>query len=348
MLYKGLIRPILFAMSKDDAEKAHELAIRAAKKIQGNEGLLRLIALWYGANRNPEPVTVAGIPFPNRAGLAAGFDKQGEMLPLIQALGFGFAEIGTVLPHPQKGSERQRLFRIPKEEALVNRMGFNSDGKHNVACNLRAHQPHISIPIGISVGRRKETPNEEAVEDYIKAWEWLRPHAAYGVGNISSPNTAGLRDLQGGKYLFNFVDMLVSAEAKMAAKANEEPKPIAIKLAPDLSDYEIDESVDACERGGASMLIVGNTTLKRPLKTPSVAAAQEAGGMSGRQIYYRSRSVFLHARKRTSLPIIYVGGLDRYERVKQVREDGADLVQLYTGLIYKGPSLISKARRAAY
>lgn len=348
MLYEGIIRPILFALSRNDAEEAHDLAILFAKNIQQSEALLQLIGLWYGANRNPEPAVVAGIPFPNRVGLAAGFDKQAEILPLIEALGFGFAEVGTVLPRVQHGSQRPRVFRIPGEQALINRMGFNSHGSYIVNANLRKASEFVSIPVGLSVGKMKETPNEDAVQDYIDVWGWLRAYAAYGVGNISSPNTPDLRDLQGGKYLLNFVEKLVRAEAGFAAATKKDPKPIAIKLAPDLSDYEVDESIDACEVGGARMLIVANTTLTRPLKNPSAAAAKEAGGMSGRQIYPRSRSVFLRARKRTNLPIIYVGGLDSYDKVKQVREDGADLVQLNTGLIYKGPSLVSKARRAAH
>lgn len=347
-MYRSLIRPILFALSTGDAEKAHTLAIRAAKAIQAHDNVLRLVESWYRAGQDCHCATVAGIIFPNKIGLAAGFDKNAEMLPLIQAFGFGFAEIGTVLPEFQEGNPRPRLFRIPQEETIINRLGFNSKGAVEVAQNLEAVRKKIHIPIGGSVGKMKGTSNEEAVRDYIQAWCCIRPYCAYAAVNISSPNTPGLRDLQGGRYIGALVHALVAAERIKAEACREKPKPILIKIAPDLTDAELEETTGACESAGASGFIVGNTSLTRPLRKPDAKVAKEAGGLSGKPIYYLNRGKFRLARRLTRLPIIQVGGLDTPDKVRQALDDGADLVQLYTGLIYKGPWLVSRARKVMH
>jgi dihydroorotate dehydrogenase len=321
--------------------------MKAAKLAQAEPHVLQLIAWWFEASKNPQPTIVAGITFPNKVGLAAGFDKNGEILPFLQALGFGFVEIGTVLPYPQKGNERPRLFRIPGEEVLINRMGFNGEGAVVVARNLERYCRTMTIPVGINFGKMKGTPNEDAVGDYINVWKRLRIYGAYGVANISSPNTPGLRELQGSKYIERFVRELVEAEHDFAGQAGEWQKPMFIKLAPDLSYSELAETIGACESAGASGFIIGNTTLDRPLKEPHSPFAKEAGGLSGNPLFHITWNKFRCTRLHTTLPIIFVGGLDSAERVKAVFDEGADLVQLYTGLIYKGPRLISTARSVA-
>ncbi|HUD02447.1 MAG TPA: quinone-dependent dihydroorotate dehydrogenase [Candidatus Paceibacterota bacterium] len=342
-----IVRSILFALSQDDAEKAHTLTIQAAKIIQTQPFLLKLVAWWFEANKNPRPATVAGITFPNRMGLAAGFDKEAEIVLLLQALGFGFVEVGTVLPAVQQGNERPRLFRIPQEQAIINRMGFNSRGVHHVLSNLQQQQRRLTIPVGVSLGKMKQTLNENAVQDYIFVWTCLRRYAAYAAANISSPNTPGLRELQGSKYIERFVRELVEAERGFASQSGEQQKPMLIKLAPDLTESELRETIGACEGAGASGFIIGNTTLSRPLKEPHSPVAKEAGGLSGNPLYPLTLAKFKVARKVTKLPIIFVGGLNSKKRFEEVFKEGADLVQIYTGLIYQGPALVSAARSAA-
>ena len=337
MLYEATVRPILFAMSQNDAEIAHTFAVQVAKLAQAEPHILRLIAWWFKASQNPRPATVAGITFPNRVGLAAGFDKHGEILPFLQALGFGFVGIGTVLPRYQKGNDRPRLFRIPEEQALINRMGFNSRGAEAVAQNLSAHCSRIRIPIGISLGKMRETPNEDAVQDYIDTWARLRTYSAYGVGNISSPNTPGLRELQSVRYIERFARELVGAERDFANQAGEKQKPLFFKLSPDLSYHELTETIGACESAGVSGFIVGNTTTTRPHANPNSPTPKEVGGMSGRPLYYITWHMFRLARQLTKLPIMFVGGLDSEERVEEAFDRGADLIQFLSALIYKGP-----------
>ncbi|MGC9602667.1 MAG: quinone-dependent dihydroorotate dehydrogenase [Minisyncoccia bacterium] len=347
MLYERIVRPILFALSRGDAEKAHILTVLAAKLAQGEPRVLRFIAWWFQAHHNPRPATVAGIIFPNRIGLAAGFDKEAEILPFLQALGFGFIEVGTVLPWAQKGNERPRLFRIPSEQAIINRMGFNSKGADAVAHNLEQHYRGITIPMGISLGKMRETLNEDAARDYIHVWECLRTYGVYGVANVSSPNTPGLRELQGTRYIEHFVQEIVGVERGFAKQAGEQQKPMFIKLAPDLTEGEIEDTMGACESAGASGFIIGNTTLCRPLKDSYSPIAKEAGGLSGNPLYPLTLAKFRQARKRTKLPLMFVGGIDSVKRTKEVFDEGADLVQIFTALVYQGPAFISVARKVA-
>ena len=343
-MYKTIIRPLLFALSMNDAEEAHLLAVRAIKTMQKVPAVIHFIAAWYGANHNPRPATVCGIPFPNRVGLEAGFDKQAEMLPFLQALGFGFVEEGTVLPLPQSGQGRPRLFRLPEQNALINRFGFNSDGARMVRRRLSAVRQQIRIPIGISLGKMKDTPLEEAAEDSIKVLQLLRNYGEYHVVNISSPNTPGLRELQGKRYLERLVEEIVGAEQAEASANGENPKPVFVKFAPDLTLPEIDESLEAGIGGGASGFIIGNTTLTRPLWDKDSAFAKQAGGLSGEPLYPLTLKKFRYARKKTTLPLMFAGGLMSADRVKEARDSGADLVQLMTGFIYEGPNLVSAAR----
>ncbi|MDO8548359.1 MAG: quinone-dependent dihydroorotate dehydrogenase [bacterium] len=331
------------AWAKGDAEEAHILAVRCIKTIQHVPPLLLLIAWWYEANRNPKPYSFCGITIPNRVGLAGGFDKQAEMVPFIQALGFGFTEVGAILPEPQYGNPRPRLFRLQEFEALINRFGFNSQGMREVSYNLTTTVSRVRIPVFISPGKMKDTPNDRAVEDYITVWKRLRSYGAICVANISSPNTPGLRDLQRKELLEGFITRLVEAEKTEASQLSEPPKPILIKFAPDLEEKELDEIAEALVHGGASGAVLGNTTSDRPFEHEH---AKEVGGLSGEPIYKKSREKFRYLRRKLpNMPMIYVGGINSGMRARMMIEEGADLVELMTGFIYQGPRLVLDARR---
>ncbi len=342
MLYRKVLAPILFALSESDAEKAHDLTIRAMKWLQNDPLLLHLIAWWYCANKNPNPVEVAGIQFPNRVGLAAGFDKHAEILPYLQALGFGFLELGTILPRPQSGNERPRQFRIPEDETLINRNGFNSHGCEVVAGRLRSVRPDIHIPIGISCGKMKDTPLENAAEDYVEVATRIGMFGAYIVINVSSPNTPGLRELQGRAYMEDIVHRVVTCAAK---------KPVFVKISPDLSEAELAVTLEAVTHGGGAGIIVGNTTTDRPRSRNIPFSNQpsqlykQPGGLSGRWLEKKTLGAITNVRRLAPLlPIIGVGGTYDRESAQRKIDAGASLVQLLTGLVYGGPNLITQCR----
>ena len=343
-MYANLIRPALFALTRDDPEKAHELMVRAIEGVQHTPFLLQLIELSYESRKHAHPVTIAGIEFPNRIGLAAGLDKQAQLLPFMQAIGFGFVEIGTVLPHAQVGNPRPRLFRLEKGEALCNRMGFNSYGAQAVRERLAKVRPSVRIPIGISLGKQKETELDDAAQDYAAVLDELALFASYYVVNVSSPNTPGLRKLQGRDYL----ERLVSDVVRTASHSPHlgKPRPGFVKLAPDLSDAEMEISVEAAIAGGISGFVFGNTSVQPP---PNVNRADLEknkiyGGFSGPHQFERTRQMVMFARNRTKLPIIACGGITTVERARILRGEGADLIQIYTGLIYQGPKLLQALR----
>lgn len=325
--YTRVLRPALFAL---DAERAHDLTMAALRQplARGALGIFPHPAA--GAALRPQ---IFGLSFDHPVGLAAGLDKQGTAAHAWAALGFAFAEIGTVTPRPQPGNPRPRLFRLPSDRAIINRFGFNSAGAEGVARHLAAGLP-ASIRIGVNVGKNKETPNERAADDYIAAVQVLRPYAHYFVVNVSSPNTAGLRDLQESRTLRLLLERVVAAAAQV---------PVLVKVSPDMAPADLLHSVDAAVEGGAAGVIATNTTIARDrLRSAHVAA--EAGGLSGAPLRARAndacRVLFGHLRGR--VPIVGVGGLftadDAYERLRA----GASLVQLYTALIYDGPSVVSR------
>jgi len=319
-LYESVVRPALFGL---DPEAAHELALRGL-------GLVRVRRPFSppGAAR-----TVFGVRFPNPVGLAAGMDKDGQALRAWPALGFGFVEVGTVTRDPQLGNERPRLFRLPASEAIVNRMGFNNAGAAALARRLARVGP-LPVPLGISLGKSQATPLAEAVEDYLASLRVLRGHGDYFVVNVSSPNTPGLRELQDRAALDGLLAALLPAA---------EGTPLLVKVAPDLSDAALDAVVEVCLSRGVAGLIATNTTLARDGVQPADAGAgAQPGGLSGRPLRARARQVVELLAKRSGLPVIGVGGIMEIDDARRLVDAGASLVQLYTGLVYRGPALVRR------
>ncbi len=328
MIYEKVARPVLFRVGGGDAEAAHEYALRWLARTPG----VRPFSPPGAAT------TVFGVRFPNPVGLAAGMDKDGRALHAWPALGFGFVEVGTVTWHPQPGNDRPRLFRLPDSRAIVNRMGFNNAGARALAARLKALGP-LRVPLGVSLGKSKVTPLHEAVDDYVASLRELYPYGDYFAVNVSSPNTPGLRTLQDRDHL----------DALLAALREVGPKPLLVKVAPDLTDAALGEVLDVCEKNEISGLIATNTTLSRAGVAPRDAAkAAETGGLSGAPLTARAREVVRFVVRETGgrLPVIGVGGVMCPDDAARLRDAGASLVQLYTGLIYGGPALVRDCVRA--
>ena len=334
-LYQNALKPWFF---RRDAEHAHELAVDGLAVL----GQFRpLCAVLERINRLPDhlarPVGCLGLKFPNAVGLAAGFDKNGRAWPAAAALGFGHVEIGTVTLHAQPGNPKPRLFRFPAEEAVINRMGFNNDGADALAARL-ATQPgpgHRAIPLGVNLGKTKVTPLEQATEDYLGSFRLLADHADYVVVNVSSPNTPGLRELQDAAWLKPLLAALVG-ENKARAATGKARRPLLLKIAPDLTFPQIDAVLGVITELGLDGIIATNTTLARP---GPFAAVNEAGGLSGRPLRRRATEVITYIARATEgrLPIIGVGGIHDEESAGEKLDAGASLVQVYTGMIYRGP-----------
>ena len=328
-----LIRPLLFAL---DAETAHGLTLYASDVAQ-RSGLSGLIA------KPPAdlPVRVFGIDFPNPVGLAAGLDKHGDHLDGLAALGFGFVEIGTVTPRPQAGNDRPRMFRLPQHEAVINRLGFNNGGIDALVKNVE--KATYRGVLGINIGKNKDTPNERAIDDYLACLERAYPLATYITVNISSPNTQGLRDLQEEETLRRFIGTLREAQERLAAQHGPR-KPMLLKIAPDLTETELDAIAEVLLASGIDGLICTNTTIDRD-RVAGAANAQEIGGLSGRPLFDKSTAVLrgMKARVGNQLPIIGVGGILDGDTAAGKIEAGASLVQVYSGLVYRGPALIAEA-----
>jgi dihydroorotate dehydrogenase len=317
MIYERVLRPLLFSV---DPERAHHFAL----------AILRVIGpILPKPVEATAPVSVFGLTFRHRVGLAAGFDKNGLALPAWEALGFAFVEIGTVTAHAQPGNARPRIFRYPKQEALVNRLGFNNDGADVIAARLRklresGRWPHI--PIGINIGKSRATPLERATDDYLYTFRKLRDHADYIALNISSPNTPGLRELQRAEQL---------NELLRALSPERGDKPLLVKIAPDLEHTALDELVSICEQNNVSGIIATNTTLDH-----SAIPNDEPGGLSGAPLRGKSTAVVRHIAGRTTLPVVGCGGVFDIASAREKIEAGAKLLQIYTGFIYRGPSLV--------
>ncbi|WP_433263782.1 quinone-dependent dihydroorotate dehydrogenase [Actinosynnema sp. CS-041913] len=338
MVYKSVVRKALFRMHGGDAERVHETTLGALTAVSPLARFVR---------RKPVGArTVFGVRFPNPVGLAAGLDKNGRALPAWGALGFGFVEVGTVTRHPQPGNPRPRLFRLRDSEAIINRMGFNNEGALELANRLDRLGP-LAVPLGISLGKSKVTPVEEAVEDYRTSLRALYRHGDYFAVNISSPNTPGLRSLQDRAALTKLLSALNAAAAELAGSSPR--KPLLVKIAPDLSDEAIGELLEVCAAHGVSGLIATNTTLSRDGLAPADRAlAAEAGGLSGRPLAARAREVVRFVSRETDgkLPIIGVGGIASVDDAKRMLDAGASLLQLYTGFIYEGPGLVRRIARS--
>ena len=327
--YERLLRPLLFIFA---AEQAHHLGIGFLKFASSSKTLLAFLRRFQPA---PKPVHLFGLEFRNPIGLAAGFDKNGVALPAWEALGFGFIEIGTVTAKAQPGNPKPRIFRYPAQEALVNRLGFNNDGADVIAerlLRLRASGRWPSIPVGINLGKSKITPLENAAEDYLYSFHKLREFADYIVINVSSPNTPGLRALQEEEALGDLL-------GRIQRENRATPKPILLKIAPDLSANELDRIIATCERQEIAGIIATNTTLDH---SALAGGKDEAGGLSGAPLRERATEFIRTIKLRTRLPIIGVGGIMRGEDAREKFEAGAVLVQVYTGYIYRGPAFLQK------
>ncbi|WP_228255112.1 quinone-dependent dihydroorotate dehydrogenase [Ornithinimicrobium avium] len=287
------------------------------------------------------PVELLGLRFPHRIGLAAGMDKDGRGVATWGALGFGHVELGTVTASPQPGNPRPRLFRLPESRAVINRMGFNNLGVHALADRLRTarEQDLVRIPVGVSIGKSKVTPVEEAVDDYLESVAALEGLADYLAVNVSSPNTPGLRSLQDAGPLTALLTAVVRAAGGT---------PVLVKLAPDLTDGALDEALEVATAAGVSGVIATNTTLSRDGVAPRerTRAEAEAGGLSGAPLTLRAREVVAHVAARTELPVVGVGGIMSGADARAMLDAGASLVQLYSGLVYAGPTLVAEAAEA--
>jgi dihydroorotate dehydrogenase len=326
------LRPLLFSL---DPEAAHRLTLYALG-VAHRSGLGRFVA----TPPAELPTSVFGIHFPNPVGLAAGLDKNAAHLDELGALGFGFVEVGTVTPRPQPGNPKPRMFRLPQHEAIINRLGFNNDGVDALVRNVG--QSSYRGVLGINIGKNKDTPNERAVDDYLFCLERVHPHASYVTVNISSPNTQGLRDLQEEPTLRRFIETLREAQERLGSQSGAR-KPMLLKIAPDLGEAELDAIAEVVTSAGVDGLICTNTTVDRSAIAGDPLAG-EAGGLSGKPLFARSTAVVrgMHARLQGRLPIIGVGGvLDGSDAAEKIAA-GAALVQLYTGLIYRGPQLIAE------
>ncbi|WP_347360801.1 quinone-dependent dihydroorotate dehydrogenase [Vibrio vulnificus] len=329
MLYR-LARAGFFQL---DAEKAHDLAIQNFKRFTGTP-----IDLFYRQQLPNRPVECMGLTFRNPVGLAAGLDKNGECIEAFDAMGFGFVEVGTVTPRAQSGNDKPRLFRLVGAEGIINRMGFNNLGVDNLIENVK--KAKYSCVLGINIGKNKDTPIEKGAEDYLICMEKVYEYAGYIAVNISSPNTPGLRTLQYGEALD---ELLVELKRKQAELEEKHGKyvPLALKIAPDLTDDEIRQICQSLINNKIDGVIATNTTLDRTM-VEGMKHAQEAGGLSGRPLQSRSTEVVRLLRKELqgNIPIIGVGGVDSYVAAKEKMLAGADLVQVYSGFIYHGPGLV--------
>ena len=328
----GLARPFLFHL---DAEQAHGLGLKSLEAAY-RTGLNPLLS------RKPAPLKTRafGIEFPNPVGCAAGLDKNGEHIDALMALGFGFVEIGTITPRPQAGNPKPRMFRLPEHNAVINRLGFNNAGVDVLVRNVEKAKRHGIL--GINIGKNSDTPNEKAIDDYVLCMERVYALADYITVNISSPNTVGLRDLQQEDTLRRFIGELREAQEDLAA-LHRHRVPMLIKLAPDLSEAEIDRTANVLNLAKIDGVIMGNTTLDR-LPVESHKYAGEAGGLSGQPLYGRSTAALRRLRNKldNGIPLVGVGGILSGADAAGKVAAGAALVQFYTGMVYRGPELIGE------
>jgi dihydroorotate dehydrogenase len=338
MIYRSIIRPILF---RKDAERAHEFTLESLERL----AIAAAPAAKRVFTREALKVRLAGVDFPNPVGLAAGCDKNARAAALWAGFGFGFVEVGTVTAQPQQGNPQPRVFRLAQDSAIINRLGFNSEGSEAVAQRLSklwSRSQSMTVPLGVNIGKTKVVTGEDAIiEDYCTSFRRLAPYADYVAINVSSPNTPGLRLLQAREPLTALVQALkLQSEELFAAKASKnstgQPVPLFIKISPDMSDEDMADVVEVALENGLSGVIATNTTLARQGVT-----SEQDGGLSGRPLRKRANEVmrFLYRVSEGKLPLIGVGGIESAEAAYERIRSGASLVQLYTGMVFEGPYL---------
>lgn len=335
----ALTRPFLFGL---DPEQAHDLTLGALARIQHTPLICAV-----SQTRVDDPVTIAGIRFPNRIGLAAGLDKNGRCIDAFGAMGFGFVEVGTVTPKAQPGNPKPRMFRLTEANALINRLGFNNEGLAVFIDNVkRSRFRHQGGVLGLNIGKNAATPIERAVDDYVIGLDGVYPHADYVTVNISSPNTKNLRELQSDEALDALLSALQQRRLELAAQHGRKV-PMFVKIAPDLEDAQVQVIAATIRKNSIDGVIATNTTIARD-KVKHLPHGEEAGGLSGAPVFEASNRVItlLRAALGRDIPIIGVGGVMSGADARAKIAAGADLVQLYTGFIYKGPALVPEAALA--
>jgi dihydroorotate dehydrogenase len=336
----ALTRPFLFGL---DPEHAHDLTLGSIARLQNTAA----DCLWRQA-RVADPVTVAGVDFPNRIGLGAGLDKNGECIDGLGAMGFGFIEVGTVTPKAQPGNPKPRMFRLPAAQALINRLGFNNQGLAAFIANVQRSKSFRQDGgiVGLNIGKNAATPIERAADDYLLCLDGVYPHADYVTVNISSPNTKNLRALQSDEALDALLSRLQQRRRQLA-KTHRKTVPMFVKIAPDLDEAQVGVIATTLRKNDIDGVIATNTTLARDA-VQGLPHAEEAGGLSGRPVFEASNRVIrqLRAALGKGYPIIGIGGVLSGADARAKIAAGADLVQIYTGLIYKGPALVSEAAAA--
>ena len=333
-MYKH-IKQILFQLQP---EEAHHFVTRNLKNYAAFPGVGKLLNKFYQFNHPDLEREVFGIKFKNPIGLAAGFDKNAEYIEELNHFGFGFIEIGTVTPKPQPGNDAPRMFRLLEDEAIINRMGFNNKGVDFAIEQIKKLPHRERYIIGGNIGKNKLTPNEDAVDDYVKCFNALFDYVDYFVVNVSSPNTPGLRDLQEKEPLLYILKYL-----QQYNNQNEIPRPILLKIAPDLTDSQLDDIIDIVSESKIAGVIATNTTISREGLKSDPEIVKEAGGVSGKPLKERSTEVirYLSEKSNKAFPIIGVGGIYTAEDAIEKLEAGASLLQVYSGFIYEGPTIVS-------
>src|SRR5438874_3343721 len=328
-LYERLVRPLLFLV---EPEATHHFTIASLRRAGHFDRALRALRKFAPPSK---PKALFGLNFPNPVGLAAGLDKNGVALPVWAALGFGFIEIGTVTAKPQPGNPKPRIFRLPAQQALVNRLGFNNDGADAIADRLRRlrnDERWPAVPVGINIGKSRATPLEQAKDDYLYSFRLLRDFADYVTLNVSSPNTPGLRELQEPKRLSELLQAIGNERGTAA-------KPILVKISPDLSLIELEAILAACEENAVAGIIATNTTLDHSSIPP---ALDEDGGLSGAPLRGKSTALLREIVAKSAIPVVASGGIFDAESAQEKFQAGARLIQLYTGFVYRGPRLLGE------
>lgn len=337
----SLTRPLLFGM---DPEAAHDFTMNLMAKGQNT-----LLQKAWERPLIHDPIELAGLKFPNRVGMAAGLDKNARCIDALAAMGFGFVEVGTVTPRPQPGNPKPRMFRIPEKNALINRLGFNNEGLDAFLANVRRSQVRAKggpMLLGLNIGKNATTPIEEATSDYLKALDGVYPHADYVTVNISSPNTKNLRALQSDEALDALLGAIANRREQLSSQHGKRT-PVFVKIAPDLDEEQVGVIASTLQRHGMDGVIATNTTISRDA-VKGLQHAEEAGGLSGAPVLEASNQIIRQLRSAlgSRFPIIGVGGiLSGADAVSKIRA-GADVVQIYSGLIYRGPDLVKEAAEA--